>query len=133
MTDPLGPLRLLMVTLTFVADLVAASRMRLMLMTSFFAPNSVIAVPFHKLFVTLCPRLARSSSRVTLSSPSFAHTAVMAVAASRRPEALPWENTGGSFRRHSAATPKTTLQDLFARTMSPTPPLFFGFAVHSFG
>src|SRR6266550_4117724 len=117
MTDPLGPLRLLMVTLTLLAAATAASRIRLRLMTSFFAPNKVIVVPFHKLFVTFCPLPARSSSWVTLSSPSFAQTAVIAVAAAVRPEPLPWEYTGSSFKKHSAATPKPTLQDLFERIM----------------
>jgi hypothetical protein len=54
---------------------------------------------------------------VTLSSPSFAQTAVIAVAAAVRTEPLPWEYAGSSFKKHSAATPKIMLQDLFERIM----------------
>src|SRR5215472_583202 len=116
MTEPLGPLRLLMVTRTLVADDLAASRMRLKSMTSFFAPNKLIVVPFHRLFVTSCPLLARSSSWETLSSPSFAQTAVIAEAIAE-PELSSRHDWARAFRRESAKTLNTTLQTCFERFM----------------
>jgi hypothetical protein len=80
MTEPPGPMREPRLTLTFAAFDVAASSTTLKDTVSFSAPNVRMQVPSQTLFMTMlaCP-VARSSSCVTLSPPSFAHTAVMDV------------------------------------------------------
>ena len=93
MTVPPGPVRLPRLTLTFAAFDVAASSTTLNDTTSFFAPNVLMQWPSHTLLTTAlaCP-VARSSSCVTLSPPSFAHTAVIDVV----PEVPPVSAAQGS-------------------------------------
>ena len=63
-------------TLTLEAALFFASSTTLKETTSFLAPNNWIALPFHTELVTLPPLDNLNSSRVTLSPPSLAQTAV---------------------------------------------------------
>src|SRR5579863_591512 len=79
MTAPPGPVRLPRLTVTFEACEVAASSTTLNDTISFLAPKTLMQWPSQAPLATalVCP-VARSSSRVTLSPPSFAHTAVMA-------------------------------------------------------
>src|SRR5690349_14541381 len=77
MAAPLGPIRLLKDTVILPAPLEAASRITLNATTSLRAPKIEIFDPSQTELVTLVPWLARSSSRVTLSSPSLAQIAVM--------------------------------------------------------
>jgi len=79
MTEPPGPVRLPRLTVTFDDGDVAASSTTLNDTISFFAPKTWMQWPSHTLLATaLAFAVARSSSCVTLSPPSFAHTAVMA-------------------------------------------------------
>src|SRR5207248_707461 len=78
-----GSARLLNDTVTLVAP-AGASKTKLKLTNSFLAPNTVIVVPSQTELITVFESWTRNSSRVTLSSPSLAHTAVMfGTAASR--------------------------------------------------
>ena len=81
MVAPEGLVRVFKETVTLPAALEPASRIRLNATTSLRPPKREIAVPFQTEFATLVPFVARSSSRVTLSSPVFAQIAVIAWAA----------------------------------------------------
>src|ERR1017187_8137190 len=74
MVAPEGPARRLKVTVTLEAP-DPASRMRLKATTSFLPPKIEMVVPSQTELTTLPPLVARSSSRVTLSSPVFAQIA----------------------------------------------------------
>src|SRR3954469_9539946 len=76
---PFGPVRVSNLTDTLLALTFAASRTRLKLTTSFRALESVTVCPFQARLITVPVKFstwreARSSSRATLSPPSFAQT-----------------------------------------------------------
>src|SRR5258708_7903780 len=95
MVDPDGPASELNDTVTLLAPPEPDSRITLNATTSFRPPKMEIFVPSQTEFFTFTPLVARSSSWVTLSSPVFAQTAVIAWAAN----AGLWHETRLSARR----------------------------------
>src|SRR5947207_479118 len=77
-TAPFGPVNVSNATVTFVATLVGDSRYSTNCTTSLRPPKRTIFPACHVRLLTDGElRVARKSSCVTLSSPSFAHTAVI--------------------------------------------------------
>src|SRR5580692_6739201 len=123
MTAPPGPVRLPRLTVTFEACDVAASSTTLNDTISFLAPKTLMQWPSHAPLATalVCP-VARSSSRVTLSPPSFAHTAVMAEV----PEVPPVSTAQGSPASPpapAASTGPSPVGPSLGGAPSPVPPL----------